>query len=86
MSKGTLRLRRQIPYSSARRLLLRLSLLLQSLGLLALLRAGPERCSNRRIFMNSALNTEVGSLNRIEYLTLRTIQFYSSGPAIADYS
>ena len=25
-----------------------------------------ERCSNRRIFMNSALNTEVGSLNRIE--------------------
>ena len=46
----------------------------------------PERRLNRVIFMNSAPNTEVGSLNRIEYLTLRTIQFYSSGPAIADYS
>ena len=41
---------------------------------------------NRVVFMNSALNTEVGSLNRIEYLTLSTIQFHSIGSAITHYS
>ena len=45
-----------------------------------------RRCSNRAVFMNSALNTEVGSLNRIEYLTLSTNQFYSSASAITHYS
>ena len=38
------------------------------------------------VFMISALNTEVGSLIRIEYLTLSTIQFYSSGSARTHYS
>ena len=49
-------------------------------------RGRPESRLNRVVFMNSALNTEVGSLNRIEYITLSTIQFYSSGSAMTHYS
>jgi len=40
-------------------------------------RNAPGRRLNRVIFMNSALNTEVGSLNRIECRALGSIQFYS---------
>ena len=47
---------------------------------------GSRSVLNRAVFMNSALNTEVGSLNRIEYLTPSSIQFYSNGSARTHYS